>query len=86
MPDLLPSTRRPLRPARFSTSIRLHHRIPPAAGNPLLNLEGEAARRLLLTPHIAGVTRQSWGILFRSAWQNIERVLIEKAPPLNRVY
>jgi hypothetical protein len=34
MPDLLPSTRRPLRPARFHTSIRLHHRIPPAAGNP----------------------------------------------------
>jgi len=59
---------------------------PPAADNPLLKLDGEAARRLLLTPHIAGVTRQSWGILFRSAWQNIERVLIEKAPPLNRVY
>jgi phosphoglycerate dehydrogenase-like enzyme len=59
---------------------------PPAADNPLLKLEGEAARRLLLTPHIAGVTRQSWGILFRSAWQNIERALIEKAPPLNRVY
>ena len=59
---------------------------PPAADNPLLKLDGEAARRLLLTPHIAGVTRQSWGILFRSAWQNIERVLIENAPPLNRVY
>jgi len=59
---------------------------PPAADNPLLKLDGEAARRLLLTPHIAGVTRQSWGILFRSAWQNIERALIEKAPPLNRVY
>ena len=59
---------------------------PPAEDNPLLNLEGEAARRLLLTPHIAGVTRQSWGILFRSAWQNVERVLIENAPPLNRAY
>jgi phosphoglycerate dehydrogenase-like enzyme len=59
---------------------------PPGADNPLLKLDGEAARRLLLTPHIAGVTRQSWGILFRSAWQNVERVLIEKAPPLNRVY
>ena len=59
---------------------------PPAADNPLLKLDGEAARRLLLTPHIAGVTRQSWGILFRSAWQNIERALIEKVPPLNRVY
>jgi len=59
---------------------------PPGADNPLLNLEGAAARRLLLTPHIAGVTRQSWSILFRSAWQNVERVLIEKAPPLNRMY
>jgi phosphoglycerate dehydrogenase-like enzyme len=59
---------------------------PPGADNPLLTLEGEAARRLLLTPHIAGVTRQSWAILFRSAWQNVERVLIGKEPPLNRVY
>ena len=59
---------------------------PPSADNPLLKLEGEAAQRLLLTPHIAGVTRQSWGILFRSAWQNVERVLIENAPPLNRAY
>ena len=59
---------------------------PPAADNPLLKVEGEAAERLLLTPHIAGVTRQSWGLLFRSAWQNVERVLIEKAPPLNRMY
>ena len=47
---------------------------PPTVDNPLLYLEGEAARRLLRTPHIAGVTRQSWGILFRSAWENIERV------------
>jgi len=59
---------------------------PPGADNPLLALEGEAARRLLLTPHIAGVTRQSSALLFRSAWQNVERVLIGKEPPLNRVY
>jgi phosphoglycerate dehydrogenase-like enzyme len=59
---------------------------PPAADNPLLALGGEAARRLLLTPHIAGVTRQSWTFLFRSAWQNIERVLLRGEAPLNRVY
>jgi phosphoglycerate dehydrogenase-like enzyme len=59
---------------------------PPAADNPLLTLSGEAASRLLLTPHIAGVTRQSSAFLFRSSWQNVERVLVEKAPPLNRVY
>jgi phosphoglycerate dehydrogenase-like enzyme len=59
---------------------------PPPPDNPLLGLTGDAARRLLLTPHIAGVTRQSAALLFRSAWQNVERVLIEKAEPLNRAY
>jgi phosphoglycerate dehydrogenase-like enzyme len=59
---------------------------PPSPDNPLVALQGEAARRLILTPHIAGVTRQSAAFLFRSAWQNIERVLIAKEPPLNRVY
>ncbi|MCU1298989.1 MAG: D-isomer specific 2-hydroxyacid dehydrogenase [Acidobacteriaceae bacterium] len=59
---------------------------PPSPDNPLLAVQGEAARRLILTPHIAGVTRQSAAFLFRSAWQNIERVLIAKEPPLNRVY
>jgi phosphoglycerate dehydrogenase-like enzyme len=59
---------------------------PPTPDNPLLALSGEARRRLLLTPHIAGVTRQSAAILFRSAWQNLERVLIQKLSPLNRAY
>jgi phosphoglycerate dehydrogenase-like enzyme len=49
---------------------------PPSPNNPLLCLEGDAARRLLFTPHIAGVTRQSAAFLFRAAWRNIERVLI----------
>jgi phosphoglycerate dehydrogenase-like enzyme len=59
---------------------------PPAADNPLFALTGEAAHRVLFTPHIAGVTQQSAAFLMRSAWQNIERVLIAKEPPLNRVY
>ncbi len=59
---------------------------PPAADNPLLKLSGEAASRLLLTPHIAGVSRQASTFLFRSAWQNVERVLVQNQPPLNRVY
>jgi phosphoglycerate dehydrogenase-like enzyme len=54
---------------------------PPDVGNALLSLEGEAAQRLLLTPHIAGVTRQSATFLFRSAWQNVERVLIANESP-----
>jgi phosphoglycerate dehydrogenase-like enzyme len=59
---------------------------PPPADHPLLMLTGEAAERMLLTPHIAGVTRQSAAFLFRSAWENIERVLVTGEPPLHRVY
>jgi phosphoglycerate dehydrogenase-like enzyme len=59
---------------------------PPAPDNPLLTLDGEAAQRLLLTPHIAGVTRQSSAFLFRSAWENVERVLVHNELPLYRAY
>ena len=58
---------------------------PPQADNPLFSLEAEAGGRLLLTPHIAGVTRQSWVQLFLSAWQNVERVLTLGEAPHNRV-
>jgi phosphoglycerate dehydrogenase-like enzyme len=57
---------------------------PPLSDNPLIVLDGEAAQRLLLTPHVAGVTRQSASFLFRTAWQNVERVLIQGVPPLHR--
>lgn len=59
---------------------------PPGGDNPLLGIRGEAAQRLLLTPHIAGVTRQSAAFLMRAAWQNVERVLVHNEPPLDRVY
>jgi phosphoglycerate dehydrogenase-like enzyme len=59
---------------------------PPGADNPLFALQGEARERVLFTPHIAGVTRQSAALLFRSAWQNVERVLVRNEPPLNRVF
>ena len=59
---------------------------PPLAGGPLLALDGDAARRLLFTPHIAGVTRQASAFLYQSAWRNVERVLIAMEPPLNRAY
>ena len=58
---------------------------PPSADNPLLQLKGEAASKLLLTPHIAGVNRQSFANLFKASWQNVERVLRGEAP-VNRVY
>jgi phosphoglycerate dehydrogenase-like enzyme len=59
---------------------------PPSADNPLLLLKGEAAERLLLTPHIAGVTRQASARLFRSAWNNVQRVLLRNEPPHHRVF
>lgn len=59
---------------------------PPDTDNPLFALEGEAARRVLFTPHMAGVTRQASASLFRDAWANVERVLVRGEEPLNRVY
>ncbi len=59
---------------------------PPAEDHPLLALKSEAARRILFTPHIAGVTRQSAAFLFRAAWKNVERVAVAGEPPLHRVY
>jgi phosphoglycerate dehydrogenase-like enzyme len=67
-------------------AVDVYSQEPPPRDNPLLALSGEAARRLLLTPHVAGITRQSQAILFRSAFDNLERVLLRGEAPLNRVY
>ena len=58
---------------------------PPAEDNPLITAGDEVGRRLLLTPHIAGVTRQAWANLFSSAWDNVERLLLHDEQPVNRV-
>lgn len=58
---------------------------PATADNPLLKLEGEAASRLLLTPHVAGVTRQSAAFLFKVSWENVQNVLNGSAVA-HRVY
>jgi len=58
---------------------------PPPSDNPLIAADSEVGRRLLLTPHIAGVTRQAWANLFSSAWDNVERLLLHNEPPVNRV-
>jgi phosphoglycerate dehydrogenase-like enzyme len=57
---------------------------PPPQDHPLLSLQGDAARRVLFTPHVAGVTRQSATFLCRAAWRNVERVLIANEPPQDR--
>ena len=59
---------------------------PPDTDNPMFALEGEAAHRVLFTPHVAGVTRQASATLFHEAWANVERVLVKGEAPLNRVY
>lgn len=68
------------------TALDVYESEPPPESNPLLSLEGEAARRVLFTPHIAGVTRQSWAALFREAWSNVERVILHQEAPRFRVY
>jgi len=57
---------------------------PPDAGHPLLALSPAASRRLLMTPHIAGLTAPSFRRLFSTSVANVERVLNGR-PPENQV-
>ncbi len=75
-----------LRDARIAgAAVDVYSTEPVPADNPLLGLTGDAAARLLLTPHIAGVSRQASATLFRLAWENVQRVLGGEAP-VSRVY
>lgn len=58
---------------------------PPPADNPLFTLDAATSARLILTPHIAGVSRQASQNLFVQAWENVTRVLIDDLPPRNAV-
>jgi phosphoglycerate dehydrogenase-like enzyme len=60
---------------------------PPGADHPLLNLSRSAADRLLLTPHIAGVTVSSFRRMLGASIANIERVLRGEPPehPVGRI-
>jgi phosphoglycerate dehydrogenase-like enzyme len=57
---------------------------PPSWDNVLVSLSGDAARRILFTPHIAGVTRQAAEYLFRTAWRNVEQFIFKNELPENR--
>jgi phosphoglycerate dehydrogenase-like enzyme len=48
---------------------------PPALDNPLFELDN-----VLLTPHIAGVTRDTWGRRGAFVFQNLQRVWAGEAP------
>ncbi len=67
-------------------AIDVYEREPPGADNALLKVGGAAASRLLLTPHIAGITRQSWAALFAGAWENVERVLLQGLTPRHQAF
>lgn len=67
-------------------AVDVYSQEPPASDNPLLALRGDAADRLLLTPHAAGVTRQAMAVLLKSAWDNVEAILTKGSEPVNRVY
>lgn len=67
-------------------AVDVYSQEPPLPDNPLFALQGDAARRLLLTPHVAGITRQSTAVLFKTAWDNVERVVVKGAAPLNRAF
>jgi phosphoglycerate dehydrogenase-like enzyme len=66
-------------------AIDVYEMEPPSPDNVLLSLSGDAARRVLFTPHIAGVTRQSVEHLFRSAWRNVEHFIFKNELPPNCV-
>jgi phosphoglycerate dehydrogenase-like enzyme len=62
-------------------AIDVYETEPPSPANVLLSLSGDASRRLLFTPHIAGVTRQAAEYLFRAAWRNVEHFILKNELP-----
>ncbi len=44
---------------------------PALSDNPLLNLSQPAMERVFFSPHIAGITKQSWTYLFQKSWRNL---------------
>tara|TARA_A100000164_G_scaffold325434_1_gene310510 strand:- start:215 stop:1195 length:981 start_codon:yes stop_codon:yes gene_type:complete len=51
---------------------------PIKPNNPILNLPEKIQNNVILTPHIAGITKQSWNQLFKESWLNIENCLLGK--------
>ena len=64
------------RPSRRRRGRRLFDRAADRRQSAAHALRRGRASGSLLTPHIAGVTRQASAFLFRSAWENVERVLV----------
>jgi phosphoglycerate dehydrogenase-like enzyme len=59
---------------------------PATADNPLVLASRELVGNLLLSPHVAGISKQAWATLFERAWKNVEDVLCKSAVPAFRLY
>lgn len=53
---------------------------PPDKDHPLLILPEYASNRLILTPHIAGITSEAFATMQKIAWRNMTRVLNGERP------
>lgn len=53
---------------------------PPSSDHPLLSLSETAAKRLLVTPHIAGVTVNSYKRMISTGIENMERAIRGEIP------
>jgi phosphoglycerate dehydrogenase-like enzyme len=58
---------------------------PLSADSPLVAWSQRHADKVLLTPHIAGVTPEASRVLFERAWSNVHSVLVEKGEPRHRL-
>lgn len=57
---------------------------PVTSDNALLNLPDKAARKLILSPHIGGITEGMFKRAHHTVWENIARVINEEEP-INRI-
>jgi len=67
-------------------AIDVYEKEPPEDDNPFLVIGKEVKDRIIMTPHIAGISYQAWAGLFQSSWDNVVRVVIDKQLPKNKVY
>jgi phosphoglycerate dehydrogenase-like enzyme len=67
-------------------AIDVYEKEPPEDDNPFLVISKEVKDRIIMTPHIAGISYQAWAGLFQSSWDNVVRVVIDKQLPKNKVY
>ncbi|MEO9181307.1 MAG: NAD(P)-dependent oxidoreductase [Acidimicrobiales bacterium] len=66
-------------------ALDVYEQEPLPADSPLLSLAARHGERMLMTPHIAGVTPEASRVLFERAWHNVHAVLVEGHDPQNRL-